>query len=264
MNTRNLNTKDRLFVALAATGVVLGIAAAGFLASVSGTSNATAVVAESPLVSSTETVSPNSTSDSPTIPETTDIDKSAEALAAADIAAYMEQYIENNTDVKVTLKPVPTPKPGSTTGSTPKPGTATGSTPATGSGSTEVAPACDPADQGSRIWASCTAGYVAPEIVFAGLVSCVAVDREAGNWRYTVQFKLSGGNHNGVKTWSGFDDNSRGITSYLLKGEKVVDFSVPETFAPVVFMKPMNGMDGSIDRIEGFIRVDVDLSEACK
>lgn len=257
MDKKYSNTKHRLFIALGATGVVLGISAAAFLASMSSTSVATATN-RSPVVASS--AAPSSSGSSVATPSDTPSPEATVTFTTNDPAAA-EQFIENQTGVKVTLKPVPgkTQAPtkstngGSSSGSTSGSTGSTGSTGGSTSGSTGV---CDPSN--TKVWASCTAGYQRPKIVFAGVVSCTAIDRTAGDWRYTVQFKASGGNHNGL-IW---DDG--GKMTLVLRGVPQIPASLPDEYYVTAYAKPMNGMAGDIDFIEESISIDINLTGVCK
>lgn len=258
MDKKYSNTKHRLLLVLGATGVVLGISAAAFLASMSSTPVATATD-RSPVVGTTAAPSPSSSAS--TVEGATDIPTDTSASFRGNDLAAAEQFIENQTGIKVTLKPVPIKTPSKSTGSTGSSGSTGstgGSTGSTGS-TTPTSSVCDQSN--AKVWASCTAGYSAPKIVFSSVVACKPVDRAAGDWRVTVQFALSGGHHNGV-TWS-LDDPVNGRTSFLVQGVTDIPAELPSSFWVTAYAKPMNGMDGSIDILEASLTPDLDLRGIC-
>lgn len=134
----------------------------------------------------------------------------------------------------------PAPKPAPAPAPAPKPAPAT---------------TC-PYSQGENpaMWSACRAGYVAPTISFAGIVSCSAIDRAAGTWAVTIKWRASGGNYRG--SFTGLTNNAAGTSSLTIHGVPVDALSGSGVVAPGttarMSMSSMNGLSGpQIDVVTG-------------
>jgi hypothetical protein len=180
---------------------------------------------------------PNAT---PEVPHGTIIQR-GETVTTTVTGPKATQSITNETKgAKVTPKPTRT----STPTSTPRP--TVSRPPVTGSPTTSGVGYCTPDEP--KVWASCTQGYIAPAIEFAGVVSCRAVDRQAGNWAVTIRLALAGGNYRAAQ-WSG--PNQDGTMTITITGtpESILGEEVGLQLNIDVFIKSMDGYPGNIDKL---------------
>lgn len=105
---------------------------------------------------------------------------------------------------------------------------------------------CTPAEP--KVWASCTQGYTAPTIEFAGVVSCRAVDRQAGNWDVTIRLALAGGNYRAAE-WSGPNQDGTMTITVMNMPESILGEEVGLQLNIDVFIKSMDGYPGNIDKL---------------
>ncbi len=119
--------------------------------------------------------------------------------------------------------------------------------------------------QDPTTWAACRAGYVAPRIVWGGLVSCTTVNAAAGIWDVKWKWVAVGGNYRGG--FVGLADNAAGIDETQIQGISQADlgYSFPLNASPaLMFMSSMNGLPGPwIDKVTGPSGPSVVLSTVC-
>jgi hypothetical protein len=114
------------------------------------------------------------------------------------------------------------------------------------------------------LWDACRAGYIAPTIESAGLISCEAVDRDKGIWRVVRKYVMAGGNYRSAD-WAGLSNNAAGTSVLTIKGVPAsalhLRMSIP--FNASIYVHSMNGLTGDIDTVERQWDEDIALSGVC-
>jgi hypothetical protein len=150
----------------------------------------------------------------------------------------------------------PKPNPTHTTKPT-TPGGATG-------GGTKPTRCPDSRAEDPTVWDSCHAGYVAPRIVFAGIVAC-RPGKVANSWILTEKFAISGGRYAKV-TWDSLSNNAGGTTDVTLTDTPVSGLTNPAQFGARASLNiwSMSGTGGIIDIVEFDEDQDFVLSNVCR
>jgi hypothetical protein len=247
MKNKETRQKRGIVPLLSAVAAVLGIATASFVFVAVGGNAETVKTTQSPAIS---------------VPSETNT-TTTETPSATPSETPSTEPVVSGGDTSSTGSGTTGTKP-STGGSN-----SNGSTGSTGNGSTgggtkpKPAPTSCPLSRSDdpATWDACRAGYVAPKIEFAGLVSCTPANDAKTNWNLTYAFRLSGGNFKGVD-WS----NSNGKTTILVKGYPIdgPGDTYPLIASVDVAMLPMNGLSGLIDMLSFSRTIDVPTGQFCK
>lgn len=254
MKNKETREKRGIVPMLSAVAAVLGIATASFVfaavGGTAGTAQQTATISVPGETTTTTGSTPITTPSDTPVPEPIAISGTPDSSTSSGSAA------SGSTGTK----------PGSKSGSS---GGSTGSTGSgsTGSGGTSTKPKPAPTScpltraEDPALWDACRAGYVAPKIEFAGLVSCTPANDAKTNWNLTYSFRLSGGNYKGAD----WDDNN-GTTTILLKGYPIDGPGDTHSLiaSAEVAILPMNGLKGVIDILTFDRVISVPTGQFCK
>lgn len=114
------------------------------------------------------------------------------------------------------------------------------------------------------LWDACRAGYIAPTIQSAGLISCEAVDREKGIWKVVRKYVMVGGNYRSAE-WAGLGNNKAGTSVLTIRGvpASALDLRMPIPFNATIYVGSMNGLPGYIDTVERVWDEDIALAGVC-
>lgn len=114
------------------------------------------------------------------------------------------------------------------------------------------------------LWDACRAGYIAPTIQSAGLISCEAVDRDKGIWKVVRKYVMVGGNYRSAE-WAGLGNNKAGTSVLTIRGvpASALDLRMPIPFNATIYVGSMNGLPGYIDTVERVWDEDIALAGVC-